>query len=265
MRAPICVTCGTQFPPAPDAPGRCPVCEDERQHVGPNGQVWTTREQLLGEHRNEIRQVEPGLTGIGIEPAFGIGQRALVVEAERLMWDCVSLVDAPAVRAMEANGGISTIAISHPHFYTAMIDWAERFEARVWLHEADRDWIMRPSRRIELWSGERLECSPALELIRLGGHFPGGTVALWRDGAEGRGALLCGDIVQVVPDRGWASFMWSYPNLIPLRAREVARIRDLVAGLEFDRVYGGWWERVIEHDARAKVLRSAERYLRALD
>ena len=43
----------------------------------------------------------------------------------------------------------------------------------------------------------------------------------WAGGADGRGALLSGDIVQVVPDRRYVSFMYSYPNLIPLPAAAV--------------------------------------------
>ena len=27
-------------------PGHCPICEDERQYVGPDGQQWTTLDQL---------------------------------------------------------------------------------------------------------------------------------------------------------------------------------------------------------------------------
>jgi hypothetical protein len=38
--------------------------------------------------------------------------------------------------------------------------------------------------------------------------------------ADGAGALFSGDIIQVVPDRRWVSFMYSYPNLIPLSAAE---------------------------------------------
>ena len=82
--------------------------------------------------------------------------------------------------------------------------------------------------------------------------------ALWN------GALLCGDIVQVVPGRGWVSFMYSYPNLIPLPAGEVRRMRGVLATLEFDRVYGAWWDRVMLEEAKAGVLRSADRYLAAL-
>jgi hypothetical protein len=211
---------------------------------------------------NRIEELEPGLLGIGAEPSFAIGQRAL--RAEGVLWDCVSLLEPGAAQRLEDEGGVETIAVSHPHYYTAMVDWAERLDARVLLHEADREWIMRPSERIELWSGDRVQLTPAITLIRLGGHFAGGTVCLWSEGAGGRGALFTGDIVAVVADRDWVSFMWSYPNLIPLPRREIERMRDVLSDLRFDRLYGAFWSSVMEADARTKVLRSAERYIRAV-
>jgi hypothetical protein len=258
----ICITCGTQYPPSAEPPPGCPICLDERQYVGHDGQGWTTMAELASGHRNRTRELEPGLAGIGTEPAFAIGQRALAVGG--LLWDCVTLIDAETVAAVRAAGGVHTIAISHPHYYSGMVEWAERLDARVLLHEADRRWVMRPSPRIEYWSGEHATVGDGLDLHRLGGHFDGGTVCLWRDGAGGRGAVLSGDIVQVVADRSWVSFMYSYPNLIPLPAAEIRRIRGIVERLEFDRVYGAWWDAVVPDGARAKVLRSADRYLRAL-
>ena len=158
-----------------------------------------------------------------------------------------------------------TIAISHPHYYSGMVEWAERLDARVLLHEADRALgdAAEPADRV-LVGRAPARSATASSCTRLGGHFEGGTVCLWRDGAGGRGALLSGDIVQVVADRGWVSFMRSYPNLIPLPAAEVTRIRGIVETLAFDRVYGAWWDAVVPDDARAKVLRSADRYVRAL-
>ena len=70
--------------------------------------------------------------------------------------------------------------------------------------------------------------------------------------------------MQVVSDRDWVSFMWSYPNLVPLPGAEVERIAAVVATLEFDRIYGAWWDRVVAADAKVKVARSAARYLDAL-
>lgn len=37
-----------------------------------------------------------------------------------------------------------------------------------------------------------MELLPGVELIRLGGHFPGSSVLLWQGGCEGRGALFTG-------------------------------------------------------------------------
>jgi glyoxylase-like metal-dependent hydrolase (beta-lactamase superfamily II) len=206
--------------------------------------------------------LEPGLTAIHTTPSFAIDQRALHIE--RVLWDCVALIDDPTAAQLDARGGIDVIAISHPHYYTTMVEWAERFDARILLHEADQEWIMRPSERIELWSGEEHRLTDTLTLINLGGHFPGGTVCLWSQGADGKGALLSGDILQVVLDRDWVSFMWSYPNLIPLPAKTVERIRDQIAAYEFDRVYGAFEGRTIDEAGHSKVLRSADRYIKAL-
>jgi hypothetical protein len=260
---PICVTCGTQFPPAGAPPATCPICTDERQYVGAGGQQWSDREQLRAGHRNEIRAEEPGLTGIVTEPKFGIGQRALLVDG--LLWDCVTLLDDAAEAAVEQAGGLRAIAISHPHYYSAMVDWAERFDVPILLHADDAEHVMRPSPRVEHWSGERRALWNGLELIRLGGHFAGATVCLWPAGADGRGALLSGDVIQVVADRDWASFMWSYPNFIPLAAHEVERIRGVVEDLDFDRLYGAFAWAVMDPDAKSKVLRSADRYVAALN
>jgi hypothetical protein len=259
----ICVTCGTAFAPSQAPPERCPICLDDRQYVGAGGQQWTTLDELNDGHTARIEELEPGLHGIGIEPSFAIGQRALLTRG--LLWDCITLLDEQAAATIEQLGGVDTIAISHPHYYSSMNAWAERFHARILLHEDDREHVMFETPRIEFWGGERRPVSDGLELIRLGGHFQGATVCLARDAAGGRGALLSGDVIQVVPDRGWASFMWSYPNLIPLPAGEIERIRAAVVELgDFDRVYGAWWGRVIEADGKARVLASADRYLAAL-
>jgi hypothetical protein len=210
-----------------------------------------------------LEELEPGLTAITTAPSFGIGQRAFHVE--NLLWDCIALIDDATVDELARRGGIDTIAISHPHYYTTMVEWAERLDARILLHEADREWIMRPSDRIELWSGDEHRLTDRLTLINLGGHFPGGAVCLWSAGADGNGALLSGDILQVVPDRDWVSFMWSYPNLIPLPASTVERIRDQIAGYSFDRVYGAFKGRQIDGAGHSKVLRSADRYIKALE
>ena len=210
---------------------------------------------MAGEHRHELRQ-DGAFEGVGVEPSFAIGQRALLVPhgGRRLMWDCV-----PYVGDVEI-GELTAIAISHPHYYTGMVDWARRFDCPVFLHADDRDWITRGDPRIELWAGETLDLGDGLTLVRCGGHFAGGTVLH----VAGERALLSGDIVQVVPDRGWVGFMYSYPNLIPLPEAAVRRIAAALEPYAFDSIYGAWWGRIVRHDGSAIVARSAERYARAL-
>lgn len=263
----ICETCGVQYSATEEPPEHCLVCEDERQYIGWRGQRWTTLEALRDEYHNVIKAVEPGLTGIGTHPTFAIGQRALLVQAPEgnVLWDCISLIDDTTIAAVKALGGISAIAISHPHYYSSMVEWAQAFDAPVYLHADDRQWVMRPDPSIVFWEGETKSLGPGLTLVRCGGHFAGGTVLHWAAGAGGRGALLSGDILQVVSDRRYVSFMYSYPNLIPLPARAVRRVVAAVEPYEFDRIYGAWWERVVMADAKQAVRRSAERYLAAIE
>ena len=106
---------------------------------------------------------------------------------------------------------------------------------------------MRPDKAIVFWEGETRTLGDGLTLIRCGGHFEGGTVLHWPGGADGKGALFSGDIIQVVPDRKHVSFMYSNPNYIPLAVAAIERIVKAVEPFEFDRVYGG----VLGHGNRA--------------
>ena len=263
----ICTTCGTQFAETPTPPQHCPICEDERQYVNPDGQQWTTLEALQADHKNVIREEEPGLVGIGVEPKFAIGQRALLIQTPggNVLWDCISLIDEATIEAVRARGGISAIAISHPHYYASMLAWSHAFGGvPIYLHAADREWVQRPDPALVFWQEETRPLGDGLTLVRCGGHFPGGTVLHWGDGAQGRGALLSGDIIHVVADRRFVSFMYSYPNFIPLPAAAVRGITRAVAPFGYERLYGAWFGSVVSQEAQAAVARSAERYLRAI-
>ena len=266
----ICKNCSTQFAETDQPPAKCKICTDEREFVGWQGQHWTTLGELRQTHRNVVKLEEHGLYGIGMEPSFAIGQRALLVTHPdgNILWDCIPLIDDGLVemlRGIGGIGGISAIAISHPHYYSSMIEWARIFDCPIYLHSADRQWVMWPDSAIEFWDGETKEIGHGLNLVRCGGHFGGGTVLHWPDGANGRGVILSGDILQVVQDRRWISFMYSYPNLIPLSASAIRRIVAAVEPFAFDRIYGAWWDKVVATDAKAAVKRSADRYIRALE
>ncbi|HKZ79733.1 MAG TPA: hypothetical protein VJ124_15780 [Pyrinomonadaceae bacterium] len=248
-------------------PLHCLICENERQYVNPNGQTWTTLGELAREHHNLVKSLERGLTGIGTEPKFAIGQRALLVQTPRgnVLWDCVSLIDNTTIGAIEALGGISSLAMSHPHLFGSMVEWSHAFgNAPIYLHADHKPWVQRSNPVIEFWEGETLELKEGISLHRCGGHFEGSTVLLWPDGAEGLGVLLSGDTIYVAPDRRHVSFMYSYPNFIPLSASTVDSIVAKVMPLRFDRIYGHFFGLEIEGDAKSVVQRSAERYKQAI-
>lgn len=263
----ICVTCGTQFPSANAPPAECPICKDERQYIGGCGQEWITLDALQKSHRNVFFREGESLWGIQTEPEFAIGQRALLLQTRNggVLWDCVSLVDASTVDLVKALGGLSAIAVSHPHYYASMVEWSRAFGGiPIYLHEADREWVQHPDSAIVFWKGETHRVNDDVTLIRVGGHFTGFQVLHWASGEKGSGALMTGDMPQVCPDRRYVSFMYSYPNYVPL---DGATVRDIVNKLEpynYSRLYGAWPKFVVSGDAKAALQRSAERYLRAI-
>lgn len=263
----ICTTCGVQYPPSNAPPQACVICNEERQYVNPAGQSWTTLAEMKqeGKYHNELVQEEEHLYSITTKPGFAIGQTAYVVRDGDfgVLWDCLSYVDEATLDAIREVGGVQAIALSHPHYYSTQVTWAQRLGVPIYIHEADREWVVQPSDRIRFWSGETLALSENLTLHRLGGHFRGGAVMNWATGAQGKGVLLTGDIIQVVADCRWVSFMYSYPNLIPLSARQVARIADKVSSIQYDRIYGAF-HRIVHEDASESVQKSAQRYIAAI-
>jgi glyoxylase-like metal-dependent hydrolase (beta-lactamase superfamily II) len=258
----VCCACGTQYPPSEDPPPACPICEDPRQYIPHDkGQRWVTWEEFRSGHDAVVRD-DNGILGIGCEPSFAIGQRALLVKsaAGNVLWECITYLDDELAERVSGEGGIAAIAVSHPHYYSAMVEWAHAFGSPIYLHRADERHVVRPDPLIHFWDGETHELGSGVTLIRCGGHFEGGQVLHWRDGD----ALLSGDIVMVIPDRRYVSFMYSYPNLIPLSASKVQHVGDALAPFAFDRIYGAWWDRVVASGGSEAVRRSADRYVRAV-
>jgi len=261
----ICTACGTQYPESAQPPAQCPICEEERQYVPPRGQTWTTLPALQQSHMNAFHEYDKGIIGIGA--GFAIGQRALLLQTEggNLLWDCVATFDPATVSLIKGMGGLKAIAISHPHFYTTMNEWAQAFGCPIHLHAADQDWIMRKGPAIKLWQGDTFKLWDGVTLVRCGGHFPGGTVVHWAGGAGGRGVVCAGDILTIAQDRKWFSFMRSYPNFLPLSKREVEHIGKAMAPFKFDVVYGHYFDRVIAKDAKGVLEKSVARYVAAIE
>src|SRR2546429_7311254 len=149
----VCATCGNHFSdPRPDV---CVVCADERQWLPPGGQRWTTLADLAAAgHSCDVREVEPGLTGIGADPPVAIGQRSLLVTtpAGNVLWDPSGFIDDAAVAAVRALGGLSFVSASLPLFYGAIAEWAGAFGAEILGSAGDAAWLLPgPSDLVLAW------------------------------------------------------------------------------------------------------------------
>ncbi|AYG70017.1 MULTISPECIES: MBL fold metallo-hydrolase [unclassified Rhizobium] len=262
----ICMTCGTQFSESDAPPPTCPTCEDDRQFVPQSGQEWTDMATLGQTHSLTWNEEAEGVHSLQISPSFGIGQRAFLIEGPdgNILWDCLSLIDEASKARIAAMGGLGAIAISHPHFYSSMIEWSAACgDVPVHIHADDAKWVQRSGSALRPGTGETLRIGQAT-MIRCGGHFDGSSVlhCPWLEG--GRGALFVGDTMQVTMDRKFVSFMRSYPNLVPLAVKAVTTISQAVQPYRFETIYGAFPGRTVESDGNRVVERSAERYVKAI-
>ncbi|KAL4803613.1 beta-lactamase-like protein [Aspergillus unguis] len=304
----ICSTCGTQFPETSTSTlTACKICDDPRQFVPPTGQSWTTLRKLRdnsdgeGEpHYKNIFTPDPihgeKLVSIHTEPRFAIGQRAYLCRTSaptgggdtfNVLWDCIAYIDEDTVNEIKRLGGIQAIVISHPHYYTTHLVWAEIFGCPVYLSAEDEEWVvLRDShggfsgnRQVlftekELTFGPEMSGSGASEgdlvAIKTGGHFPGSTVLWWRS----LKTLLIADTIAVVPSaRYWVgrpagtasfTFMWSYPNMIPLTADDVHEIWNAVKHTDFEITRGAFIGMDTNVDSKKRFLDSAQIFVRAM-
>ncbi len=256
----ICKSCSIQRPRTAAPPETCPVCEDPRQFVPASGQAWMTPDTLTAVHSNAFRQVAPNLMTIRTSPQIGIGQRAFLLRtpAGNVLWDCITLLDDATVEIIGALGGLTAVAISHPHFHASMVRWGRAFGCPVLVHARDREWVPEADPCLDFWDEDSREVVPGVDIHRLGGHFPGSAVLHWRE----QRAIFAGDTVLVTADRRHVTFQWSYPNDVPLAADTVRGIASRLATLDFDALYSPFEERGdIATGAKDAVARSAVRHI----
>jgi hypothetical protein len=255
----ICATCGVEHAAAE---GVCAICADERQWVPAGGQRWTTLAELRADGREiHVRELEPDLLGVTVEPKVGIGQQAHLVRtpAGSVLWDPVGYVDDAAAARIAELGDVIAITSSHPHMFGVQVEWSRRLGGvPVLVTEPHMEWVARPDPVIRTWKGSH-QIAPGLTLLQLGGHFTGSAVIHWASGAGGAGVLLTSDTIQANPDRVTVTFMRSFPNRLPLSAAVVQRIAGAVEGLQFDRLYDNFGN-TVDADAAGAVRRSADRY-----
>ncbi len=257
----ICLTCGTRYSKAKFDFNNCPVCLDDRQYMKAYGQKWISYNELKAGHTLKISKVREDIYELSVFPSFGIGQRAfLIINPEgNVLWDCLPLLDEATEAFINAKGGLKAIAISHPHYYGLMHEWAETFDCPVYLSQADREWVMDEESRINFRKDEKLAISTGFEVIRTGGHFPGSTILHYKTSA-GKNCLFIGDTLNLSKDGKHLSIMYSYPNLIPIPPAELFSIFKRVGELDFDAIFGAFDGQSVYTDAKKILSESEKRY-----
>ncbi|HVY21662.1 MAG TPA: MBL fold metallo-hydrolase [Bauldia sp.] len=263
----ICRQCGTQYADTEAPPPSCLICTDDRQYVRWTGQDWLTLADLQKSHTHKFTSEGEGVTGIAMEPNFAINQRPLLLESKagNVLWECHTLLTDATIAEVNRRGGLSAIAISHPHYYSTMLEWSDAFGGvPIYIHANDRHWVMRRGPQIVHWTGATLRMNGEMTLVLCGGHFPGGQVLHWDAGEGGKGALFTGDIMMVAQTRRHVTFMHSFPNYMPLNASAVRGIASAVEPYAYDAVYGAWTGLNIKGGGKQAVAVSVERYIHAI-
>ena len=247
-----CEQCGAQFPESAAPPSSCPVCEDERQYVNWKGQNNGCRARHWRSATGSSGVTTSAFRASG-RPGFAIGSaRSSSLSRDGcVMWDCIPLATREAVDHVSSLGGLRSIAVSHPHYYGAVADWSEASagcRSICMATIANGSCARTPA---SCRGPGQPQISDDIALVRTGGHFAGGTILHWRAGADGRGALLTGDIAMVAMDRRSLSFMYSFPNYIPLNARRRASRRAGGGAAGVRPHLGAWWGKNIEAGAKA--------------
>lgn len=262
-RVNICKTCGTRYGREIFDENRCPVCLDDRQYLKEYGQQWVSFNTLMQNHTIRINQLRENVFTLITHPSFAIGQRAHLITTKEgnILWDCIPLLDEASFSFIKSKGGLQAIAISHPHYYSLMTEWARAFDCPVYLHKDDRQWVMDDDEKVQYWSGDKLKLFGGLEIVHTGGHFPGSSVLHFNDD-KGRGILFTGDSLYLSRDKKHLSAMYSYPNVIPLAPAELFNVFAQVSNLEFDALYGAFGWQNIHSGARMLFDNSLQRYNR---
>ncbi|KAH8596591.1 beta-lactamase-like protein [Bisporella sp. PMI_857] len=264
----ICTACGTQFDvESRELLTRCRICDDPRQYVPPSGQAFTTLAEMKQKgYKNKGKPFEEGddrFWSIWTEPKFAIGQRAILIKTPlgNILWDCITFLDAETIAQIHGIGGLAAIIISHPHYYTTHLEWAETFDCPVYISWQDKEWLNRldrlgKSRTFIEGTEEEIHIrgeSTGVKAIKLGGHFPGSLVCLaydrlliadtlvttpaglgdWTKGPDGEKGLR-------PPGMNSYSFMWSIPNMIPLAPDEIVRMWVVLKGYSWQSTHGAF-------------------------
>ena len=239
----VCATCGVQFAASdgaarrvPDLRGRAPVRPARTASGGRRSPSSRPTTATSSGPRSE-------LTGVGTDAALR-DRPAGAARAQRARATCSGTASRCSTRRRRRR---SRRAAASPRSRSRTRTTTRRWSsgptastARCCCTPTTRSGSCAPTRRSSCGRARRAR-SAASSSCAAAGTSPAAPCC-WPGGAGGAGALLSGDIVQVIPDRAHVGFMYSYPNLIPLPAAAVAadrrRARAVSVRADLRRVVG---------------------------
>lgn len=259
----VCSTCGTQYAPNSQLPELCVICNDDRQYIPPGGQEWLGMRRLKEKYTVDITSLGTSLYSLKVQPHFALANRALLVNTPggNVLWDCIPLLNQATIKFVNNMGGLKAIAISHPHYYTAMNEWAQEFGCLVYIHSDDNLWPVYQSDNLRFWEGDEFPLWDGIRIIHTGGHFPGSCVLHIPDMSE-NATVLCGDSLYISPSRRHLAVMYSYPNQILISKKEFKAFWKNTAKLKFDTVYGAFDKQELKGNAMQIFRKSMLHYLK---
>ena len=257
----LCTTCGTKFKLSFNYSENCPVCSNDRQYLPIKGQSWTKPEDLSANFSNVFKKIDEHLYETRTVPKFAIGQRAFLILTPQgnILWDCISLLNDSTIAFIQSLGGLKAIAISHPHYYSSMNEWASAFNCPIYIHAQDQEFVFNASDKIIYWSGKSIGLLNDIQMMNIGGHFPGSSI-LHVPFLSDKGTVFCGDTFYISPNKKHISVMYSYPNFIPVKVSEIQRINGIMANVQFDSLIGAFDNQNINSNAKDLLHTSFGKY-----
>ena len=241
-------------------PTMCPVCEDYRHPLPPNGYAFLTADEVAGRQTVTIDEPLPGVMRISTSPQMGIGSCGYVIQSQvgNVHFEGAGWYDEAA---LEMIGDVHFLAASHPHVYGALWRVVEAKRPKVVVQAEALPFCQAFAVTLPFDDSYRL--AAGLTLHRTAGHTPDHTVL--HDANRRR--LFCGDAFKFTfPKPGQTtgrpdsiSCHKAFDAHIPLTRGDVLRYREIIAPLDFDAVVTPW--EVVPEGGKAWVMRLLDHQL----
>ena len=244
-------------------PTTCPVCEDYRHPLPPDGYEFLTADEVAARQTVTHDEPMPGLHRFSTTPQLGIGSCGYLIRhpTGNVHFEGCGWYDDAALDRMADEGGVSFLAASHPHVYGALWRVVERFRPKVVVQAEALPFCQAFDVTVPF--DEEYQLTAGMRLIRTAGHTPDHTVLYQPD----RRRLYCGDALkftfpapgQTVGRPETISCHRAFDARIPLTRGDLLRYRSIMFPLDFDAVVSPW--EVVTEGGRGMALRLFERQL----